>query len=110
MSDGSDDSPKLDTSAAVMVQRALKDQSLAERINAARQSAEVIAICEQMINSKEWISQAEGIYVKMEDAARIAKIGELLRRMALAYKIGFEAGRTYEREYEEKPKLEIVTH
>jgi hypothetical protein len=78
---------------------ALHTQQLAEKANLSAAEKLLSGVFEAMLKSKEYVSQASGILTQLEENIAYFKLRDLLKRMALFYTIGFQAGRAYQHDH-----------
>lgn len=83
--------------AAESVESALSKQRIAEKINADGQQQQFAEVYREILNNKEWLQQAQGAANILKEEVRATETLVLVRHMATFYKVGFEAGRSYER-------------
>jgi hypothetical protein len=95
--------PKKKCPAAESAARALSEQAIAEKINLEGQQEQFNEVLQELLHDKAWMQQAQGAANIMEQEIRATKTLVILRHMATFYKVGFEAGRAYERSLSSEP-------
>lgn len=96
------------TPAAVTAKKALEDQILSAKIDSSRQHIEFGEVHAAFLASSEWIGQAEAVDQLAQENARFERIRTILGRLSAAYKVGFDAGRDYQREHGDSEKAGLI--